>query len=258
MRKIYLMALLVLAALWFVGQDGPCFSSGPDLDAIIMDPARPGDSILVLGDDLTSSGELLYDGEALVITSWSNDEIEAILPDPKPDGTYDVQVITEDDEATNTLDHTIWAEAGCTPPPYNPEKWNVSGVQSNNNCYNFGNDEITNTFAQPGRACGDQYGAITCNEVHEAALCDGLLDSTAEATCPDDMHKVYLVVGPGWDYHWYRENTDDMWAHKPGGTAATNRDNSGDLIDNPETADTGSYTDHCGYLCACGDYAYIR
>ena len=44
-----------------------------------------------------------------------------------------------------------------------------------------------------------------------------------------------------------------MWTHKPGGTPATNLDNSGNPISNPETADRGGYTDFCGYLCSCSD-----
>ena len=46
-----------------------------------------------------------------------------------------------------------------------------------------------------------------------------------------------LVIWPDVDYHWYRKGPDGMWTHKPGGTQATNLDNSGDLISNPETAD---------------------
>jgi len=148
--------------------------------------------------------------------------------------------------------------AECTPPPYNPEKWNDGGyVQYNNNCYNYANDERTDTFAQPGRASGCSH-SITCSTTRAAAECDGLVTiSSGSSPCPDDMHRVYLVTRPGWDYHWYRQDTDGMWSHKPGGTPATNRDGSGQLISNPEYADIGMYTDRCGYMCACGDNADI-
>ena len=83
--------------------------------------------------------------------------------------------------------------------------------------------------------------------------------SSGSDTCPEDMHKVYLVIWPGSDYHWYRKDVPyDRWSHKPGGTAATDRDGSGQFIFNPETADTGPYTVHCGYMCACGDCAEIE
>jgi hypothetical protein len=45
----------------------------------------------------------------------------------------------------------------CNPPSYRPDKWNDYGpIQFNNNCYNYGNDEVTWTYAQPGRACGQR------------------------------------------------------------------------------------------------------
>ena len=147
----------------------------------------------------------------------------------------------------------------CTLPIYEPEKWNDGGsVQYNNNCYNYANDEITMTFAQPGRAHGCSH-YLTCETVTAAAECDGLISiPSGQVQCPDTMHKVYLVIWPGRDYHWYRiDEPDGRWSHKPGSTPATDRDGSGQFIYYPETADTGSYTDHCGYLCACGECADI-
>ena len=56
---------------------------------------------------------------------------------------------------------SAFTDASCIPsvaadaPPYNPAIWNIPGVQPFNNCYNYANDHITNTFAQPGRATGN-------------------------------------------------------------------------------------------------------
>lgn len=172
--------------------------------------------------------------------------------------------ITGYTEASFPAGYSLHAEfvevCECTLPVYEPEKWNDGGtVQLNNNCYNYANDEITGTFAQPGKACGDYPNPMVCNDVYSAATCDGLVPiSSGSDTCPDGMHKVYLVVWPGTDYHWYRlDDGYGRWSHKPGGTEATDRDGSGQFIFNPETADTGGYTSHCGYMCACGDCADI-
>jgi hypothetical protein len=62
---------------------------------------------------------------------------------------------------------------------------------------------------------------------------------------------IALVIDPGTDYHWYRKDKNGKWTHKPGGTAATNLDNSGNPITDPETANRGGYTDFCGYFCIC-------
>jgi len=65
------------------------------------------------------------------------------------------------------------------------------------------------------------------------------------------FHTVALVVFPGYDYHWYRLDSDGMWSHKPGRTPARNTDNSLQPIANPELADRGPYTEFCGYFTVC-------
>ncbi len=57
-----------------------------------------------------------------------------------------------------------------------------------------------------------------------------------------------LVIWPGVDFHWYRKGRNGYWSHKPGGTPATNIDNSGHFIPDPRTADRGGYTDFCTFM----------
>jgi len=134
-------------------------------------------------------------------------------------------------------------------PLYEPEWWNVPSRQPYNNCYNYGCNYRTDTFAQPGKAAGTMYSALTCSEVLSGAIADELVDSPgADNKCPGEGHLVALVVAPGWDYHWYRKGRDGMWTHKPGSTAVTNLDNSGNTIADPRTADRGPYTDFCTFM----------
>jgi hypothetical protein len=157
----------------------------------------------------------------------------------------------------------VLAGCVCSVPSYTPSYWNDSGtIQYGNNCYNYSNNVRTDTFAQPGRRAGPPsypYGAIDCANVGPAAVADGLEALPASGKCDKwwvfwKRHtKLALVIAPGWDYHWYRLGPDGMWTHKPGGTPATNLDNSGNPISNPETADRGSYTVFCGYYCSCSD-----
>lgn len=150
----------------------------------------------------------------------------------------------------------LLAEGCCRIPSYNPSYWNNdSTVRLNNNCYNYGNNKRTDTFAQPGKRSGDYPNPMTCADVSAAAISDGIEALPGSGTCPDTQDKVALVVDPGTDYHWYRRDANGMWTHKPGGTQATNLDNSGNPISNPETADRCGgylcYTDFCGYFCSC-------
>jgi hypothetical protein len=149
-------------------------------------------------------------------------------------------------------------------PLYEPQWWNDGGNrQGNNNCYNYGTNYRTDTFAQPGRASGQQYPRpITCAGVRPAAIRDDLLDNpNADNKCPKEGHLVALVVSPGLgfnDYHWYRKGRNGRWTHKPGGGQATNLDNSGNLITDPRTADRGPYTDFCTFMTVMHGHTKIR
>jgi hypothetical protein len=136
---------------------------------------------------------------------------------------------------------------------FNPGFWNQSGVQYQNNCYNYATNRRTNTFAQPGRGSGQIYSTINCDEVSRAALRDG---AHRRYVCfPRTEYPRYLVAlvyAPNFygssDYHWYRYHPERFWGHKPGGTAARNTDNSGKVITDPRTCDRGPYTQFCGFF----------
>ncbi len=144
----------------------------------------------------------------------------------------------------------------CSAPSYTPAYWNDAGtIQYGNNCYNYGNNKRTDTFAQPGRRSGDYPNAMSCADVSSAAVSDGVARAPASGVCPKRQCRLALVVDPGTYYHWYRLDKNGVWTHKPGGTRATNLDNSGNPISNPETANRCGgwlcYTDFCGYFCSC-------
>jgi hypothetical protein len=135
-------------------------------------------------------------------------------------------------------------------PAYNPGIWNVPNVQPYNNCYNYANNNATNTFAQPGRASGHQATVMTCNNVQPAAQSDGLqpvANFAGKRTAGQGWY-VALVVWPNNDYHWYRQDNVGCWSHKPGQTAVRNVDNAGKAISDPRTCNRGPYTDFCSYM----------
>ena len=146
--------------------------------------------------------------------------------------------------------------ASCPPnhaadaPAYNPSMWNISAVQPHNNCYNYANDRITNTFAQPGRATGHQATAMACPNVTAGATSDGLhVAPNFSATLAKGAGwYVALVIWPNADYHWYRQDNVGCWSHKPGQTAARNVDNAGNAITDPQTCNRGPYTVFCSYM----------
>ena len=130
----------------------------------------------------------------------------------------------------------------CICPKYKPGKWNNDpNDKANNNCYNYATDSKTGTFAQPGRGSGKPYTSLTGPAVRDAAVRDGLKVVTKPTSVKKGECLVALVVWPGKDFHWYRRDANGKWSHKPGSTAATNKDNSGKVIKDPRTADIGMY-----------------
>lgn len=124
----------------------------------------------------------------------------------------------------------------------------------NNNCYNYGTNRRTNTYAQPGKYSNKPISP-TLYSVMRAAVSDG---AKSQGTCQPSAQKPRWVMAlvtvpdnfPDWDYHWYREHETGIWGHKVGQSIATDRDNSGNIIKNPELADRGHYTEWGGYFYA--------
>ncbi|MFN3546219.1 MAG: hypothetical protein ACK4U0_01910 [Mesorhizobium sp.] len=154
---------------------------------------------------------------------------------------------------------------GCPPcyavdaPAYNPGFWNTPARQPFNNCYNYANNRATNTFAQPGRATGKPITALSCGGVQPSAQSDGLKPAgnfSGKLNAGQGWY-VALVVAPGYDYHWYRQDTVGCWSHKPGQTAARDTDNSGNKIADPKTCNRGPYTSFCSYMVT-GNWVKIQ
>jgi hypothetical protein len=164
-------------------------------------------------------------------------------PPPRPPGKNPLRTTVQDGKCE---------KCAYEVSQYNPGFWNTSPfVRANNNCYNYARNWRTDTFAQPGRAHGAGTNTMQCPEVTTAAMADGLkkrCDCLSEKEYPRRL--MALVVGPDYDYHWYREQRDGFWGHKPGQTAARNTDENGALVVDPETAARGPYTDFCGYFYA--------
>jgi len=139
--------------------------------------------------------------------------------------------------------------------------------QPDNNCYNYGCNIATNTFAQPGRMSGKPIASVQGEDVVASAQADGLILIPGGATASlDDVkrfvrhqlitkehgHVVGLMIsqpdkqiGWGGDYHWCRcDNTWEavtlgaqmIFSQKDGGDQVTNFDFAGFEIKNPAHA----------------------
>ncbi|KAL9958426.1 hypothetical protein ACROYT_G035438 [Oculina patagonica] len=133
-------------------------------------------------------------------------------------------------------------------PWYKPTKWNDPKHLEENNCYNYANDKITDTFAQPGKAAGVPLpDVLTIENLKLSTQADGLtlLEAQKHMCAPaGPRHLVALFLYNGTDkslpfdqdYHFYRLDNNGHWSHKPGENPATDRDGNGDRIVDPRTA----------------------
>ncbi len=174
---------------------------------------------------------------------------------------------------------------------YNPSEWNNDNdLRNTHNCYTyFLNKKIGKVSSKckelsskkKENKCkdlkpqpGDFYTIInegtlrnrnpqyTCKDMKEKVLNDNpsIEETTFDRKCPVGSYKGALVVDPNNTYHFYRQNADGTWSHKPGTLKVTDIDASGNKIYFPHLADrnyrkgekktTGvNYTDFCNYLC---------
>ena len=143
-------------------------------------------------------------------------------------------------------------------PPYEPGRWNKQPVKGSTNCYAYAAnnpDGHPPGKPQPGEHCGHPATAVSCPEVSRASACDGMTPAPDPPPAKAGFYPVALVCDPGVDYHWYRQDDNGKWSHKPGSTDATNVDASGKPITDPKAANRDysasggpNYSQFCGYF----------
>jgi hypothetical protein len=169
---------------------------------------------------------------------------------------------------------SLVTSSACTSPSWEESTiWSDGGsIVEENNCYNYANNQITYTLAQPGRASGypewhDTPRSDMCvAKVRERAVADGLEykpTATAAYNCSGGKYLVFMAVCWGEDYHWYRKDSNGQWSHKRGDQEPENFDANHNPITDPSTANrnygpTENYSDPGGFYCTCGNNAKVR
>jgi hypothetical protein len=178
-------------------------------------------------------------------------------------------------------------EKGCpikspltgSEPEYNPDEYNGDkSKQHSHNCFAYAlrvsdNEKIAECrksgnckFHVPGKSKGHpgfsgQMGK-TCSDVIGRTMADvpnGYVIDFA-TPCKKGFSKIAAVVDKDRDFHYYSQDKNGYWSHKPGGRAVTNKDAVGSPIYDPQRAsryypkedpnDSGlNYSSFCSYMC---------
>lgn len=147
---------------------------------------------------------------------------------------------------------------------YSPSLWDEYANDCCN-CYAYAiNNQVypgTNYLwfkQQMGEYFGNQYSMLTESNIRAAVINDFRHYNSRHSeslvfepvgrydVCPPGTYKIALVASND-DYHWYRQDSDGLWSHKPGTTPVTRLDASNKYIVDPYIADRGLYTQFLGY-----------
>lgn len=148
---------------------------------------------------------------------------------------------------------------------WTPKLWNHNfNIKTNNNCYSYAFNHIRGKRegkAQPGYYAN--YPPISekeynCSAIYKRIKKDNpsIYEIPFEKKCSKGFYKIFfaLSLGMNTDYHFYRQDSNGYWSHKPGRTDATNLDASKNLIINPYNANRDyshlNYSTPCKFFCA--------
>ena len=163
------------------------------------------------------------------------------------------------------LDENEFSPTSGSEPNYNPDKWNKNNkIRETHNCYSYAlNALVSSRINKPQPGYSSKYphisnGNYTCDPFIKRLKKDipSLYKSTFRGKCKNGFFKIYMAVtenSPDTDYHFYRQDSNKYWSHKPGRTDVTNIDASGKKIINPDKANRNythyNYDSGCGFFC---------
>jgi hypothetical protein len=183
-------------------------------------------------------------------------------------------------------------------PSYDPQKWNPKFILNSHNCYTyFLNDHNTHTIARCKTACkqdnscgkkpkicsrfkpqpGKYYEQNSNIKLIKKFNCSNMINNIKkdnkyiytvdfEQRCKRGFYKGAIVVENDKTYHFYRQDKNTLFSHKPGILKVVNTDATGNPIYCPHLADRNyrknkmkgiNYETFCSYLCVPSNY-YIR
>lgn len=150
-------------------------------------------------------------------------------------------------------------------PQYNPDKWNKNeSIRTTHNCYSYALGKIIpglDSKAQPGYASGFNHvnDDFNCQSFNDRLKNDspGSYIENFDNKCLPGFYKIFLALDPGNDYHWWQQNNNQLWSHKPGATEVTNLDGSKKKILNPLLSNRNfkhrNYYKPCFFACVYSD-----
>jgi hypothetical protein len=143
-------------------------------------------------------------------------------------------------------------------PAWDPQKWKQNTKY--NNCYAYAIDDhngsITERNSKP--IPGKSLETYICSDIITGLYKENpeIYSTQFECRCQKGYKKIFAAVSDepvDNDFHFWRQDSDGLWSHKPGSNLPSRYDAKGLLITNPEnsnrTFSNRNYVYSCGYFC---------
>ena len=149
-------------------------------------------------------------------------------------------------------------------PKYNPNYWNNNkNIKNNNNCYSYSVNNKNHQFGKPQPGYFARFNHIQNNQYKCAYFFKRILNdipsvylTSFKQKCKKGFTKAFFAIDSNkneHDYHFYRQDTNKLWSHKPGTTNVINYDANYKIIKNPYTANRNytayNYDKPCFFFC---------
>ena len=149
-------------------------------------------------------------------------------------------------------------------PTYNPNYWNNNkNIKNNNNCYSYSVNNKNHQFGKPQPGYFARFNHIQNNQYKCAYFFKRILNdipsvylTSFKQKCKNGFHKAFFAIDSNkneHDYHFYRQDTNQLWSHKPGTTNVINYDADYKIIKNPLKANRNytayNYDKPCFFFC---------
>jgi len=177
---------------------------------------------------------------------------------------------------------------------YNPGEWSHPYIEGTHNCYSyFLNDKQESIKKKCDKICKRKHGSdcpkkirdcgdlkpqpgdysllmkegtlksksrvYKCSKMEDKIKQDNpsIKNSTFLGQCPKKHYKGAMVVADDHTFHFYRQNSDASWSHKPGTQKVVDKDASGKKIHIPHFSNRDyshkpnkiKYNSFCNYYC---------
>jgi hypothetical protein len=149
-------------------------------------------------------------------------------------------------------------------PTYNPNYWNNNkNIKNNNNCYSYSVNNKNLKFGKPQPGYFARFNHIQNNQYKCAYFFKRILNdipsvylTSFKQKCKNGFTKAFFAIDSNkneHDYHFYRQDNNQLWSHKPGTTNVINYDAQYKIIKNPLNANRNytsyNYDKPCFFFC---------